>query len=201
MRRADFYHRVLADVRALPGVESAAYTNGLPMVLTGGIAGVVMPGEAVRPRQRDDDPEREHPLRDPAVLRGAADPAARGRDVEETDTADAPLVAVVSESFVQALLARRGPIGLDVPDPQAEPHGRRRGGRHQGARTRASHEPQVYLPATQFPEGSGWALRPKDLVIRVAPSGDPVVHSRIVRQSATEQTALQRADDGGRRWR
>ena len=32
-RRADFYNRVLDQVRALPGVTNAAYISGLPMVM------------------------------------------------------------------------------------------------------------------------------------------------------------------------
>ena len=35
--REQFYARILADVRALPGVTSAAYTSFLPMVMRGGI--------------------------------------------------------------------------------------------------------------------------------------------------------------------
>ena len=35
LRRGEFYDRVLARVRALPGVQSAAFTSGLPMVMTG----------------------------------------------------------------------------------------------------------------------------------------------------------------------
>jgi predicted permease len=48
VRRGEFYDRVLRDVRALPGVRSAAYITGLPMVLTGGIARVSLPGEQLR---------------------------------------------------------------------------------------------------------------------------------------------------------
>ena len=35
---------VTAGVRSLAGVEGAAYTSGLPMVLTGGITGITIPG-------------------------------------------------------------------------------------------------------------------------------------------------------------
>jgi putative ABC transport system permease protein len=36
VRRSAFYTRVVGEVSALPGVQAAAYTSGLPMVLTGG---------------------------------------------------------------------------------------------------------------------------------------------------------------------
>ena len=35
VRRGEFYDRVLRETRALPGVHSAAYVSGLPMVMTG----------------------------------------------------------------------------------------------------------------------------------------------------------------------
>ena len=43
-RRAQFYEQVLDGVRALPGVESAAYVTGLPMQMRGGIWPATMPG-------------------------------------------------------------------------------------------------------------------------------------------------------------
>src|SRR6185369_17415166 len=44
-RRAQFYGRVLEEVRALPGVRNAAYVTGLPMEMRGGIWPVALPGE------------------------------------------------------------------------------------------------------------------------------------------------------------
>ena len=48
VRRGEFYERVLTGVRALPGVQSAAFISGLPMVMTGFITGVEIPGQEVR---------------------------------------------------------------------------------------------------------------------------------------------------------
>ena len=48
VRRTEFYQRVLAVVRTLPGVQSAAYITGLPMVVTGVITGVDVPGQETR---------------------------------------------------------------------------------------------------------------------------------------------------------
>src|SRR5262249_50596814 len=54
LKRARFYEAVLADVRTRPGVESAAYISGLPMVMTGGIWGAIPDG-------RPDDPRESQP--------------------------------------------------------------------------------------------------------------------------------------------
>ncbi|MGH6691854.1 MAG: ABC transporter permease, partial [Gammaproteobacteria bacterium] len=53
-RRMQFYTRVLTDVRALPGVQSAAYITGLPIVMYGRVTGVVIPGREVSTRFRDE---------------------------------------------------------------------------------------------------------------------------------------------------
>ena len=53
-RRLQFYNRVLTDVRALPGVESAAYITSLPLVMTGRVTGVAIPGREVSPTFRSD---------------------------------------------------------------------------------------------------------------------------------------------------
>jgi predicted permease len=48
VRRGEFYDRVLTRVRALPGVQSAAFISGLPMVVTGLVTGVEIPGREVQ---------------------------------------------------------------------------------------------------------------------------------------------------------
>ena len=163
VRRADFYRRVTADVRALPSVESAAYTSGLPMAMLGGLTRIVPPGEQER---YDGSQNAGLRLVTPQFFSTLRIPLRLGRDVIETDTRDRPLVAVVSES-----LARRH-------WPDADPIGRTFQTRGQ-LRTvvgvvgdikfrglERTSEPQVYLPADQAPDGIGGNYLPKDLVVR-----------------------------------
>src|SRR6185312_5909557 len=42
--RERYYHRVLEGVRAIPGVQSAAYISFLPMTMTGGIFPIIANG-------------------------------------------------------------------------------------------------------------------------------------------------------------
>jgi MacB-like periplasmic core domain len=53
MSRSEFYERVLSGVRALPGVQSAAFISGLPMVVTGLITGIEIPGQDLRSARSD----------------------------------------------------------------------------------------------------------------------------------------------------
>jgi predicted permease len=181
-RRADFYDRVLAKVRALPGVEQAAYTSGLPMVLTGGIAGVAIPGQEVRSARRQGVGIRFVSSQFFGALRI---PLRRGRDLDDTDRPGRPLVAVVSESFVQRYWPKTDPIGKTF---EIRSQTRTVVGVVGDIKVRGlerTNEPQVYIPARQPPDsGLGGLYVPKDLVIRAPRQGLALIPAvrEIVRQ-------------------
>jgi predicted permease len=181
-RRAEFYDRVLTNVRALPGVEQAAYTSGLPMVLTGGIAGVAIPGEEVRSARRQGVGIRFVSSQFFGALRI---PLRRGRDVEDTDTPDRALVAVVSESFVERYWPETDPIGKTFEIRQQMRTVVGVVGDIKVRGLERTNEPQVYIPAKQPPDsGLGGLYVPKDLVIRAPRQGLALVPAvrEIVRQ-------------------
>ena len=186
LRRGDYYDRVLAGVRALPGVESAAFISGLPMVVTGLITGVEIPGRDERNARNDGV---SHRWVTSQYFKTMGIPLLRGRDVEEGDTGDRAWVAVVSASFVERYWPGQDPIGKTF--------------RHRG-RTRTvvgvagdikvrglerSSEPQMYLPALQSIEGAPANFDPKDLVVRHSGRHDAVASAvrQIVRAVDPEQ--------------
>ncbi len=172
-RRAFFYDRVLASVRALPGVEQAAYTSGLPMVLTGGIAGVSIPGQEVRSARRQGVGIR---FVTSQFFGALGIPLRRGREVEDTDTQDRALVAVVSESFVERYWPNTDAIGktFAIRSQTRTVVGVVRDIRVRGLER--TSEPQVYIPAKQPPEtGLGGLYVPKDLVILAPGQGLSIV--------------------------
>jgi predicted permease len=186
VRRNEFYDRVLTGVRALPGVESAAFTSGLPMVVTGLITGVEIPGQEVRTARIDGV---SHRWVTPQYFKTMGIPVRRGRDLEDSDTGDRAWVAVVSASFVERYWPGQDPIGKSFV--------------HRGA-TRTivgvvgdikvrglerSSEPQIYLPAPQIREAMPANFDPKDLVIRHAGSTDALMPAirQIVHAADPEQ--------------
>ena len=182
--RAAFYDRVLNDVRALPGVEHAAYVSGVPIVLWGGIAGVEIPGRPVEPYRRDGVAFR---LASAQYFGALGIPLRRGRDLADTDTPDRQLVAVVSESFVEHHWPGEDGIGKTfiVRDQLRTIVGVVGDVKTRGLER--TSEPQVYIPARQPPEGGlGGLYVPKDLVIRAPTQGLAIVPA--VRQ------AVRRAD-------
>jgi predicted permease len=210
VRRADFYNRVLTNVRALPGVEKAAYTSGLPMVLTGGIARVVVPGEAIRPGgRRDGTQSASFRLVTSQFFDALRIPLRRGRAIEDADTRGRPLVAVVSESFVRRYWPNADPLGktFEIRSQQRTVVGVVGDIKVRGLER--TNEPQAYIPATQAPDSLGDLYVPKDLVIRssrgvaLLPSvreivrqvdpEQPVSHVRMMSDVVGDQTATRTA--------
>lgn len=168
-RRAAFYDRVLEEVRALPGVSSAAYASFTPIAMGGGIWPVDVPGDA-----DPDAPARTASLRfiTPDWFRTLDIPLLRGRDVRRNDSREDPFVAVVSESFAERYWPGRDPLGQTFRFAFFD---RTVVGVVSDIRTRGLEgpsEPQVYVPYRQVPDGGVPWYAPKDLAVRSA--GDPL---------------------------
>jgi predicted permease len=159
--RVQFYDRVLSGVRALPGVESAAYTSGVPMVMTGGITRIAIPGAEVRP----DENTASIRIVSSQLFSTLKIPMQRGRDVAEGDTRDRQHVAVVSESFVERYWPNTDAMGqiFQTRNRTWTVIGVVRDIKVRGLER--SNEPQMYVPAAQADSILG-IYTPKDLVIR-----------------------------------
>jgi predicted permease len=162
-RRERFIGRVLADVRALPGVTSAAYVSFVPMVMRGGIFPVFPEGQAT-----EDSAARYASVRfvTPGYFETMRIPRRRGRDVRESDTPAAARIAVVSESFAHRHWPDRDPLGrrFRIMDEMRTVVGVVGDIRVRGPQV--TSEPQVYLPTVQMADGTYLWFAPKDLVIR-----------------------------------
>ncbi|MFI5230820.1 MAG: ABC transporter permease, partial [Gemmatimonadales bacterium] len=106
--REQFYHRVLDGVRALPGVQSAAYISFLPMTMTGGIFPIEAGGQ---PSNGADGRNASMRYTTPGFFASMGIPLRMGRDVEETDDLNRPQVAVVSASFARKYYPGENPLG------------------------------------------------------------------------------------------
>jgi hypothetical protein len=85
------------------------------MVLTGGIAGVQIPGQDLQNRRAAGVSFR---FVTPGLLPAFGVPVLEGREVAESDEADAPLVVVVSQSFVERYWPGHDPAWEDPPGAQ-----------------------------------------------------------------------------------
>jgi putative ABC transport system permease protein len=184
--RVEFYRRVLTEVRAIPGVERAAYISFLPMAMPGGIWPVSLGGG-----EADGQGKHSASLRfiTPGFFGTLEIPLRTGRDVMETDRSDALAVAVVSESFVRRYWPNADPIGrsFDFAFQKRTVVGVVGDVMVRGLER--SSEPQVYLPATQVPDSSIIFYTPKDLVVRSSLDPTSLVPAirNIVRRADPEQ--------------
>jgi putative ABC transport system permease protein len=186
-RRLQFYDRVLTDVRALPGVQSAAYISGLPMVMTGRITGVVIPGREVAATFRNDVVSIRFVT--PQYFRTMGIPLLRGRDVADGDIAGRTPVAVVSESFAKQFWPNEDPIGRTFVSREET---RTVVGIVGDVKVRGlerANEPQLYVSAGQVPDTAFMNDDPKDLVIRYAGATGTLLPAvrRIVAAADPEQ--------------
>jgi putative ABC transport system permease protein len=183
-RRAEVYSRILSEVRALPGVTAAGYISRLPLVERGGIWPVQVEGQPADGEAL----QRSTSVRfvTPGLFDALGIARLRGRDVAESDTAQAQFVAVVSESFVrrhfpgQDPLGRRFTIAFDqrtIAGVVADIHVRG---------LERESEPQVYLPYRQVKDGWLIGYIPKELVVRSS-TGAPGL-------AAAVREVLRRAD-------
>ena len=162
-QRIPFYDKVLEQVRAVPGVQHAAYMSGLPMVMRGGIWPATIAGAAVI---RDASNSVGLRFVTPQYFGAMGVPLRAGRDIAESDRRDGAEVAVVSESFAKRMWPNGNAVGQQftiVSKPRTVV------GVVGDVRVRGLErpsEPQVYLPATQLPDTMLVFYSPKDLVIR-----------------------------------
>jgi len=160
--RERFYHRVLDGIRALPGIESAAYITDLPMVRTGGIWQVEVPG--ADPRKKDKAASVRYVT--PGYFATLGIPLIHGRDIADSDTGTATYVAVISESLAKRTWPGQDPIGRKFKIAQAE---RTVAGVVGNVRVRGleqESEPQVYLASGQVPDDAITGYIPQSLVVR-----------------------------------
>ena len=197
-RRAGFYASVLGEVRALPGVASAAYVSFLPIAMGGGIWTIEAEGHPALPGD-----ERTASVRylTPGYFATLGIPIRKGRDVSEADAAGALSAAVVSESFVrrywpgQEPLGRRfrfgllggGTIGTLGPFQDRTIVGVVGDVKVRGLERES--EPQVYLPYLQQPEDAMTWYTPQDLAVKYGGDAGALVPAlrRIVARADPSQ--------------
>ena len=181
--RKQFYTKVLTDVRQLPGVTGAGYTTALPMTWGGGIWPVLVKGQ---PEDRTLVNVASMRYITPGFFPTLGIPLKAGRDISETDAADRPFVAVVSESLARRYWPNQQAIGQHFDFAL---HDREVVGVVGDILARGlerTSEPQVYLSYQQVPDDYFAFYAPKDLVVSSTLPAEQLV--RVIRR------ILQKAD-------
>lgn len=107
-----FYAHLLERVQALPGVRAAAVSNGLPPDYTEESDDFTIEGRAAVPNQ---PPPIAYMIRvSPDYFRALSIPLRRGRWFGAGDSANAPLVALISETTARRFFPHEDPIGKRI---------------------------------------------------------------------------------------
>jgi putative ABC transport system permease protein len=183
-----FYERLEARLLELPGVESAAATNHVP--LNGAIASADYKVADRPPASEDKLPTALYRMVTPQYFRTMGIPVVAGRAFGETDRGGQPAVAIVSESLARESFPDRDPVGrqLLVKDT---PEGFRSmeivgvvGDVHHGS-LEAPPEPHLYVPYHQVNASLlVWLAQTQFVVVRTA--GDPLALGETVERAVRE---------------
>jgi predicted permease len=116
-RRQPFKRNLLAQVRAIPGVDAAAETEIVP--LSGNVSNndVWMDGQDSSQKKTVDKSWVS-----PGYFQALETPFLAGRDFDERDTATSPKVAIVNQSFARILGHGANPVGMSFHSPVGPSH-------------------------------------------------------------------------------
>ena len=173
-----FYRDLLEWLGALPGVRSAAAARALPMTgrLEIGDWSFVLEGHAASPPLPTDWHPADWQVVTPGYFVTMGMPVLQGRGIADQDRLGTPGVVVINRTLARQVwpggdaLGRRVLLGGGGADSVWRTVVGIVGDvRHRGLS--AAPRPEMYLPAAQFPAGTGTPTRSMYLVLRAA--GDP----------------------------
>jgi putative ABC transport system permease protein len=170
----DFYRRLTASLHGRPGIDGAAAGTLVPFSNAGGSLEFFVDG-------RSDPASKDVPFAGlnavtPAYALTLGLRVIAGRFVSESDTADAPKVAVINETLAARYFAGRSPIGRTLLlGPSSPDQWAIVGivGNVKNYEASDSGEPQIYLSHAQRPA--------RDMTVVVRASGDPASLAETVR--------------------
>jgi predicted permease len=172
-KRHAFFDRVVAGVRAQPGVEGAAFGSTLPFQSTGNTRAFTIEGRQEVPGEVRDALFRVATAYYLKVLRVGV---VEGRLLDERDVAGAPHAIVVNQTMVRQFLPNQSPLGHRIqfgPDEEwftivgVVKDVLERG-------YEQAEKPAVYVSSPQV------GASPANLIVRV--SGDPLAYAAAVQR-------------------
>jgi predicted permease len=177
--RSPFYERVIAGVRALPGVRGAAFGSTLPFQATGNTRVFSVEGRQHRP---GDLPDALFRIGTADYLQTLRVTLIQGRLLDARDGADAPRAIVVNETLVRRFMDGQPALGRQIRFGSTEPPytvvGVVRDVLERGYEQ--DPKPGVYVSQPQGPR----FFPTINLIVRV--DGDPLSHALAVQQIVRE---------------
>jgi putative ABC transport system permease protein len=111
---ARFFRQAIAEIRVIPGVESAALVRAVPLSGNGGEVPFTVEG---RPSQKGAGPDTRYHLVTPDYFKTMRIGLVQGRDFTDRDDLGAPLVAIVNETFARTIWPSGDALGKRISTP------------------------------------------------------------------------------------
>ncbi|MCF3648160.1 ABC transporter permease, partial [Synoicihabitans lomoniglobus] len=157
-KRLQFADQILAELRTIPGVESAAFISNMPMNGNRFYGDSIQRADRIEP---DNNIIAGFDAVSPGYFQTMRTPLLRGRDLTAADNRiDAPKVLIVNQSVIDRFFdADENPLGYHIQF-KGEPH-EIVGVVADARRFAVDGQPfrQVYLPLAQFPWSTHYVLR------------------------------------------
>jgi putative ABC transport system permease protein len=201
-RVAAFYRRLLDEVAALPGVESAGLVDALPLA-GGSYLSFVIEGRPAADRT----PDAEHRVVSPGYFKAMGIPLIRGRLLSEQDQAQTPFATVISETMARRYWPNEDPLGkrINLDDSKTAPWRTIVGivGDVRNEGLNAEPNPQMYVSFAQTPRhGMSLVVRgagdPTGLIagvrrkVAALDRDQPLYNVRTLKQALAESLARER---------
>jgi len=168
---AEFWRRVVESVEALPGVESASVSRGLPI---GDWAGQFFTTADQPNPPAGHVPDANYVVAGPGYFRTMQIPLRRGRTLDEHDTESADRVVIVNEQLARMYWPGQNPLGKQLRMGMAAKNSPWLSvvgvvGNVLSQGPDYGFHAEVYVPYQQYP----WVLSPDHLVVRTASTVEP----------------------------
>jgi putative ABC transport system permease protein len=158
-QQAAFFRRVLEQVRATPGIESAGLATSMPFSGSRGTSSFNIEGRAVSPGANGPSADRHQAA--PGYFAAMGIPLRAGRDFTETDDVEHPGVVIINEAAAKRFWPDENPLGKHISigmgvEVKLYGHAVQREiigviGNIKHEELKADFQPEMYLPAYQVP--------------------------------------------------
>ena len=173
VRRA--FDRIVSELRAVPGVQSAAGVTVLPMTGLSAQASFIPEGRAEDP---SNSIEFNFRIATPGVFRTFGIPVKQGRDFDDRDVANTPCSIIVNEAAAKKAWPNELAIGKRIPGTRGADGNRIMctvvgvvGDAHDDG-LRVAVRPQIYFAAAQTP-ATLWNAMQRSMFVIVKTTAEP----------------------------
>jgi predicted permease len=111
-QQTNFFNRVLAGIRRLPGVKATGACTSLPPDISQEADSFSIPGRTSG--DRETSPDAWYLPATPGFLEALGIPIVAGRAFNDADTADAPSVAIINQQIATRYFEQQDPLGQKI---------------------------------------------------------------------------------------